>query len=367
MKKKVAPRLRPSPKPCSSPIVDEDYKIRISKLVQAFRESEEQDQMLANLNNHERRYVHELSKKFGLKTKSKGEEPNRVLTLSKPSLSIQHPVRLNLSTRARHELALYFEANPASESELAFVHSSSAPAPNLLLLPTSSHRPHHGNKKQPPCQLASPPPPPLVSAARQALPIFSHRAEILACLASADVTIISGETGSGKSTQAVQYVLDEDPRNRIVCTQPRRLPCTSLAARVASERNSVLGQEVGYSVRFDTKFQENSTRLLFCTTGVALMKLRGGGEEGIFAGMTHLFLDEIHDRDANSDFLLVFCKEILAKRIKVVLMSATLSIEAFQTYFAGMKCESVKVKGNSFPVRSLFLDDVLRLRHGLPP
>ena len=360
----------PSPptfKRSSAPKVDEDYKIRISKLIEDFRESELEKAELANLNNHERRYVHELSVKFGLKTKSHGKEPHRVLTLAKPVLDVQHPIRLRLAPVQRQALSTYFTSHPIQPDELEFLSTPGATAPGLLTpttTTTSSSITKPTTASTPTTAASSSSKPPTVRASQKELPIWEHREEILTCLKEADVTIISGATGSGKSTQTCQYVLDASPEHRVVCTQPRRLAATSLATRVASERGTVLGKECGYSVRFDTQFSEVDTRLLFCTTGVALVKLRA--RTGLFGRLTHLFLDEIHDRDANSDFLLVFCKEMLARKVKLVLMSATLSIEAFLSYFSDFSCRAVRVQGRSFPVRPFFLEDALRLVHDLP-
>ncbi|KAH9259064.1 hypothetical protein BASA81_002684 [Batrachochytrium salamandrivorans] len=339
-------------------VVNEDYKIRISRLVEEFRSSEDQTKLLPDLDNHERRYIHDLAKGFGLKTKSSGKEPNRVLTLSKPQIKVlDSSLPVEFPDSVKRELAQYFAHHPMTPNELA------------LELKVD----HRIVNRQPPSTIGSnstievTTPPPILSS-RMQLPVWQHREEICQAINDHDITIVSGETGSGKSTQVVQYLLDQFPENKIVCTQPRRLPCISLATRVCEERGLLdVGQQVGYSVRFDNKYHEHKTRLLFCTTGVALMKLQSQ-TSNLFTGITHLVLDEIHDRDANSDFLLVFCREILAKRqrlegkgrVKIVLMSATLKIDSFRSYFADFSCASVQVEGRSFPVDAYFLEDVLR-------
>lgn len=345
-------------------VVNEDYKIRISRLVEEFRSSEDQVKLLPDLDNHERRYIHDLAKGFGLKTKSSGKEPNRVLALSKPQIKVHDSsLPVEFSDSVKRELAQYFASHPISPGELALElkvdHRIVSRKPPVVA--PVAVAPHSASI--PP----APPPPPMLPS-RMELPVWQHREEICQAVLDHDITIVSGETGSGKSTQVVQYLLDQSPKHQIVCTQPRRLPCISLATRVCEERGlPEVGQQVGYSVRFDNKYHEHKTRLLFCTTGVALMKLQGQTSE-LFAGVTHLVLDEIHDRDANSDFLLVFCREILAKRprrdglgkIKIVLMSATLKIDSFRSYFAGFSCASVQVEGRSFPVDAYFLEDALR-------
>ena len=95
----------------------------------------------------------------------------------------------------------------------------------------------------------------------------------MATLRESDVTIISGGTGCGKSTQVPQHILDEwldagsGDEVSVICAQPRRLAAVGLAERVAAERDVRIGAEVGYSIRLESKRSESATRLLFCTTG----------------------------------------------------------------------------------------------------
>ncbi|XP_031215961.1 ATP-dependent RNA helicase DHX29 [Mastomys coucha] len=156
---------------------------------------------------------------------------------------------------------------------------------------------------------------------RQQLPVFKHRDSIVETLKRHRVVVVAGETGSGKSTQVPHFLLEDLLLNEcgagkcnIVCTQPRRISAVSLATRVCEElgcesgpggRNSLCG----YQIRMESRASE-STRLLYCTTGVLLRKLQ---EDGLLADVSHVIVDEVHERSVQSDFLLVILKEILQK------------------------------------------------------
>ncbi|EPS44763.1 hypothetical protein H072_1272 [Dactylellina haptotyla CBS 200.50] len=198
---------------------------------------------------------------------------------------------------------------------------------------------------------------------RQSLPAWNLRAHIADVINSSPVTVISGETGSGKSTQCVQFVLDDfierkiGTAARIICTQPRRISAIGLAERVSAERCGTVGSEVGYAIRGESKISSD-TRITFMTTGVLLRRLHDG--DGLL-DVSHVFIDEVHERSLDSDFLLVLMKRLLTKRkdIKLVLMSATLNAKVFANYFGNV--EIVNIEGRTFPVNDFYLDDVVRL------
>ena len=117
---------------------------------------------------------------------------------------------------------------------------------------------------------------------------------------------------------------------------------------------------MGYSIRLEKQFG-SQTRLLFCTTGVLLRNLALSGH-ACLSGITHVIIDEVHERDCNSDFLLILIREMLRSRrglFKVVLMSATLKVDDFVEYFEGFECRHIHAEGKAFPVRLVFLEDVL--------
>jgi HrpA-like RNA helicase len=209
---------------------------------------------------------------------------------------------------------------------------------------------------------------------RRLLPAWAMQEAIIQCVNSYQVTIVSGETGSGKSTQSVQFVLDDwikrDLGNiaNIVCTQPRRISALGLADRVSQERCSSTGDEVGYIIRGDSKSKPGKTKITFMTTGVLLRRLQtGAGPDNDIAAsladITHVVVDEVHERSLDTDFLLALLKDILHRRkdLKVILMSATLDAEAFTQYFGGRAhVGRVNIPGRTYPVEDYYLDDVLR-------
>lgn len=202
---------------------------------------------------------------------------------------------------------------------------------------------------------------------RQSLPAWDKREEILSLLASNQVVVISGETGCGKSTQVPQFVLDEwmtklksnksTPHVEIICTQPRRLSAIGVAQRVADERSDRVGNTVGYQIRLENKISL-STRLTFCTTGILLRRLQSDPQ---LDHVTHVVVDEVHERSEESDFLLLILKELLQKRkdLKVILMSATLNANLFSNYFA--KAPVLDIPGRTFPVQQYFLEEILEM------
>ena len=147
---------------------------------------------------------------------------------------------------------------------------------------------------------------------RASLPVQMMEASLRSTMLSSQVAIVCGETGSGKSTQVPQMLLEHNllagkgGATSILCTQPRRIAATSLARRVASERCERVGERgslVGYQVRLESKRCE-STRLLFCTTGIALRMMLS---EPLLEGISHVVVDEVHERDTQTDQLLLCC------------------------------------------------------------
>ncbi|KAM9835767.1 putative ATP-dependent RNA helicase DHX57 [Aulostomus maculatus] len=196
---------------------------------------------------------------------------------------------------------------------------------------------------------------------RKKLPAWDERDNIMGVLEGCQVLVISGMTGCGKTTQIPQFILDASfsgPADRvanIVCTQPRRISAISVAERVAQERAESLGNSVGYQIRLES-VRTSATRLLYCTTGVLLRRLES---EVDLKGVTHVIVDEVHERTEESDFLLLVLKDLIMKRLdlKVILMSATLNSSLFSEYF--YDCPVIHIPGRTFPVDQLFLEDVI--------
>ncbi|KAK9290674.1 hypothetical protein L1049_008847 [Liquidambar formosana] len=150
---------------------------------------------------------------------------------------------------------------------------------------------------------------------REMLPAFKLKSEFLKAVADNQVLVVSGETGCGKTTQLPQFILEEEVSSlrgadcSIICTQPRRISAISVAARISSERGESLGETVGYQIRLEAKCSAQ-TRLLFCTTGVLLRRLV---EDPDLTGVSHLLVDEIHERGMNEDFLLIILRDLLPR------------------------------------------------------
>ncbi|KAM0944126.1 putative RNA helicase [Dioscorea sansibarensis] len=196
---------------------------------------------------------------------------------------------------------------------------------------------------------------------RKSLPAYKEKEKLLSAIARNQVIIISGETGCGKTTQLPQYVLESEIESgrgafcSIICTQPRRISAMAVAERVSAERGENLGGSVGYKVRLEGMKGKN-THLLFCTSGILLRRLLGDRN---LNGITHVFVDEIHERGMNEDFLLIVLKDLLPRRrdLRLILMSATLNAELFSNYFGG--APTMHIPGFTYPVRAHFLEDVL--------
>ncbi|XP_067865713.1 LOW QUALITY PROTEIN: pre-mRNA-splicing factor ATP-dependent RNA helicase DHX16 [Heterodontus francisci] len=184
---------------------------------------------------------------------------------------------------------------------------------------------------------------------RRSLPVFPYRQDLLAAIAEHQILIIEGETGSGKTTQIPQYLYEEGYTARgmkIGCTQPRRVAAMSVAARVAQEMGVKLGNEVGYSIRFEDCTSER-TVLKYMTDG---MLLREFLTEPDLAGYSVVIIDEAHERTLHTDILFGLIKDISRFRpdLKVLIASATLDTDKFSTFFD--EAPIFRIPGRRFPV-----------------
>ncbi|KAF2205671.1 DEAD/DEAH box helicase-like protein [Delitschia confertaspora ATCC 74209] len=209
---------------------------------------------------------------------------------------------------------------------------------------------------------------------RRNLPAWGLREAIINTVEYNPVTIISGETGSGKSTQSVQFILDDLIQRQlgeavnIICTQPRRISALGLADRVADERCSRVGDEIGYIIRGESKQKPGVTKITFVTTGVLLRRLQtsGGSTDDVVAALadvSHVVVDEVHERSLDTDFLLVLLRDVLRRRrdLKVILMSATLDADVFASYFRDVgPVGMIEIQGRTHPVDDFYIDDVVR-------
>ncbi len=200
------------------------------------------------------------------------------------------------------------------------------------------------------------------------LPILRHKRQILFALEKYNTLVIIGETGSGKTTQVAQYLHEANwtaDGYMIACTQSRRLAAIAVANRVAEERGIIVGQEVGYSVRFDSRVSTN-TKIKFCTDGILVRETLS---DPLLSKYSVLIIDEAHERTLNTDILLGLLKKILKKRkeLRVIIMSATIDAMSIKNFFE-FNSESknhpendtaavLTIQGRTFPVDIFYLEN----------
>ncbi|XP_064390174.1 probable ATP-dependent RNA helicase DHX34 isoform X2 [Halichondria panicea] len=177
------------------------------------------------------------------------------------------------------------------------------------------------------------------------LPIHSYKSSIVSAVFSHQVVIVAGDTGCGKSTQVPQFLLDAGVQ-KIACTQPRRIACISLAKRVGYETLNEFSSEIAYQVRFE-RSRTLATRIVFLTEGLLLRQLSTDSD---LSQYDVVIVDEVHERHIHGDFLLGILKGLIEKRktLKLVLMSATINIQLFSTYFEGAPV--IRVPGRLYPI-----------------
>ncbi|XP_056457807.1 pre-mRNA-splicing factor ATP-dependent RNA helicase DHX16 [Gadus chalcogrammus] len=188
-----------------------------------------------------------------------------------------------------------------------------------------------------------------IQEVRRLLPIFPYREDLLAAIDQHQILVIEGETGSGKTTQIPQYLMEAGYTKgglKIGCTQPRRVAAMSVAARVAEEVGAKLGNEVGYSIRFEDCTSER-TILKYMTDG---MLLREFLTEPDLATYSVVIIDEAHERTLHTDILFGLIKDIARFRsdLKVLVASATLDTERFSCFFDDAPV--FRIPGRRFPV-----------------
>ncbi|XP_076984509.1 ATP-dependent RNA helicase TDRD9 isoform X3 [Tamandua tetradactyla] len=204
------------------------------------------------------------------------------------------------------------------------------------------------------------------------LPINRCKEEVISLIESNSVVIIHGATGSGKSTQLPQYILDHYIQRstycNIVVTQPRKIGASSIARWISKERSWTLGGLVGYQVGLE-KIATEDTKLIYMTTGVLLQKIVSAKSLMEF---THVFIDEVHERTEEMDFLLLVVRKLLrtnSRFVKVILMSATINGKEFADYFAVPVQNKMnpayifEVEGKPHSIEEYYLDDLVHIHH----
>jgi len=370
----------------------EGTRIAIDKQLAEFRANVDCDEIVfpADLSNHDRAIVHTECKKLGLKSKSHGKGEERRVHVTKPdkfvAVDADESRNLTLSDKGTRQLNEYFAKFPPSSNELemasrgtldiawedenskaqaennnnapgrkpytdAFLNTFDANVDYKRLHDELEHKRTHVH------ELAQ------ISMKRQTLPVFKFKEEIIERVNANQVVLLAGSTGCGKTTQVPQFLLDDCWSNgkpaKIICTQPRRISAMTVSDRIANERGENIGEgTVGYQIRLESKISK-ACSLLLVTTGVLLRRLTSEGADAYLSSLTHIIIDELHERDRFADFLMIVLKDVLPRypNLKLILMSATMREDLFSKYFDD--CPVIKVPGFIHPVCEYHLEDVL--------
>ncbi|GMH32991.1 hypothetical protein BSKO_00825 [Bryopsis sp. KO-2023] len=354
----------------------------INTLIMGLKRSTEPQIELQYYNKHDAEAIKNLGIRHGLFSEMYGSGKLRTVVVSKSELPVylskydpkspeEDWVEMSEETRDAVQNALNVMSNPytrhlysGSRSEYSYVDSvvetETSEYRPMLLDPVEAAR-ENARLKQ--CQESQQRRPAVQELARfrQKLPTHKARRELLQKISTNPVLVISGETGCGKTTQLPQYILESEISDgrgytcSIICTQPRRISAISVAQRVSQERGERVGETVGYQIRLECE-KSQDTRLLFCTTGVLLRRLIN---DPLLQDVSHVIVDEIHERGMNEDFLLIILKDLIQKRndLRLVLMSATMNAELFASYFHG--APTMHIPGFTYPVEDLHLEDIL--------
>jgi len=184
------------------------------------------------------------------------------------------------------------------------------------------------------------------------LPICRFKEDIVQCVRRHQTTIVVGDTGTGKSTQIPQFLMDEYARDGkcIAITQPRRVAAITIAQKVANEQGGIVGDVVGYSIRFEDK-SSHRTRIKFVTDGVLLRECMG---DRLLSRYSVVILDEAHERSLQTDILMGLLKDIQPVRpdLRIIIMSATIETELFARFFHDSRV--MQVPGRQFPVHTFY-------------
>ncbi|XP_043915095.1 3'-5' RNA helicase YTHDC2 [Protopterus annectens] len=276
--------------------VDEEVKIAVNIALERFRYSDQKEmEFPSSLTSTERAFIHRHAQSFGLISKSKGKGANRFLTLKKKDGSeLPHTaMTCSFTQNTKQTIRSLIQRFPVTNKERIDLLPKTergagltVEAENTREMNRTSGRLNNGIPQIPPRRGISE-----FDSFRQSLPVFDKQPEIVKTIKENRVTLIIGETGSGKTTQIPQFLLDDSNRNgipcRIFCTQPRRLAAIAVAERVAAERGEKIGQTVGYQIRLESKISIVKGQAI----RIARMTSHKEDDGQEFKGLTNMFAE----------------------------------------------------------------------------
>ncbi|VDK79294.1 unnamed protein product [Litomosoides sigmodontis] len=344
---------------------DDSFEENIRRQLLKFRSGTEREIILEPLSIEKRKIVHCIAMNCGLKSHSIGSGCNRRVVVTRfPHVDLctytnaRDSEPIILSIFQKRALSRFLTTFPLGYGDIDLYLRSGNASRQI-----SSRC--HANFNKP---MLVPPFPSARHAMedfRRSLPTYPMREEILKAIRNHKVTMIVGGTGCGKTTQVPQFILEDAAERqegvRIFCTQPRRLPVLAVSARVAKERNEKLGLTVGYHIRLEQKTSEE-TVLTYCTSGVLLRLLTNDTNA---SNISHIILDEIHEREQKTDYLLIALRQALKNRddLRIILMSATMeeSRELFRRYFGPANVFCLDIPSTLHKVEMFYLPEILAL------
>ncbi|CAL8119258.1 unnamed protein product [Orchesella dallaii] len=352
--------------------VPEEDKIRLDQWIQDFMAQPDRKEVTFSnqLSSFERAYVHHQALQHGLKSISTGDGTKRQVTLSRAVEDNGNKAkRITISEKSMSAISVLLNTVPdffTASRPIAFDFSLSSESMYYRAGGESSLRGGHASRfsaesypKVPKTRRTQ-----TFLHSRKQLPIWQHQEQILESLERHRICFIQGATGSGKTTQVPQFILDDATSKskcvRIICTVPRRLAAVTLSKRVAEERGEELGKTVGYHIRLENCCS-HETLLMYCTSGILLRSLSSSNCR-IAAKTTHIIIDEVHERDSQTDFLLACLKNVIVAfpSLRVILMGADLNSELFSSFFGG-DYPTLQVDGRLHAVNYYYLEDVLEM------
>ncbi|XP_029921977.1 3'-5' RNA helicase YTHDC2 isoform X2 [Myripristis murdjan] len=346
--------------------IDEDVRTAVHLTLERFQHSDQKEmEFPSSFSSSERTFVHRMAQSMGYVSISRGKGSSRFVTVRKESSDKpQSVIPLALSHNSMYVMRSQLQKFPITNKEHADLQPHMKSGMSLTVDADNSRDRNRasGCLKNGIPQVPQRRSPSELDGFRCSLPVHECQEEIVQLIRNNRVVLVVGDTGSGKTTQIPQFLLDDCSRNRmpcwILCTQARRLAAITAAERVAAERGESVGQTVGYQIRLESRVSPK-TLLTFCTSGVFLRTLMAG--DANLSSVTHVIVDEVHERDGLTDLLLTKLRDVLQKipSLKLILSSAALDMDLLLHYFSS--CPVIHIKARLLEVKQLFLEDILRL------